>query len=111
MHVTSFDRNVDNVHSNIEMRKLTNILKNPKLKPLHRYMPKVYYHDKKSGIIIMKQYEKLPYSEYAGYICNILDRLIVDTLHHYGNDVCVDNVGKYETNNCTRFVIWDLGCL
>lgn len=91
-------------HSKEEMKALKR-LHSQKYKALHPFLPKVYFHDKSTGIIIMKRYEKLKGNHYSAV--RILERVVQQLTGWEWCDVKKSNVGMTFSRD---YVIIDFGC-
>ena len=93
------------IHSTVEIRKIKRLNRYKYLRP---YLPKVYYHDRKSGILVMHKYEKFSrrYDQ-----CNALGDMITDLIFQLTGitvcDIYGDNVKMGRTRNSA--VLVDLG--
>lgn len=93
-------------HSVFEYKHINRILKFKKYKLLKKYMPKVYYFDKKSGIIVFRKY-KYVYTKKLKDSTRIVELSdLVNKIMGYECDVNGGNVG-IEKNTLK---ILDLGC-
>lgn len=94
-------------HSMAEYRTIRTINRFKKYKPLKGYMPKVYYFDKKTGIMIMHYYKKVPKN--SSYAIGILMESLTGLVWHHEESECDiygENMGFTE-DGCP--VITDLG--
>lgn len=94
-------------HSRDEMRK---IKKFSKFKFLRKYLPKVYYYDRQSGVIVMKFYEDF---EDCGDACDAVGTLAGELIKRLTGvsmvDIHSENVRVRDTYKPPRLVFCDLG--
>ena len=81
-------------HARREIRRLKQVRRSSLYRVLKRYLPKVYYADKQSGIIVMRFYGKrsLKGNVWA-YQDEILDVLFHDAFGGRWSDYCANNFG------------------
>lgn len=91
-------------HANEEMAALKKLSKS-KFKTLHRYLPKVFYFNKSSGITLMPLYKHLAYKESEHFI-DFVNKLYWD-LGGKDGDLHTSNVAF--DNEKEEYVIIDLG--
>jgi 5-methylthioribose kinase len=82
-------------HAREEFKKINKIQKTGKYAPLVRYLPHIYYFDKKTGIMIMPLY--YPYRTYKErqLVSTFLSNLVYD-LHGGDGDIHSANVASTE---------------
>jgi 5-methylthioribose kinase len=93
-------------HSLEEFRRFKQIQRLKKYKSIQRYLPKIHYFNKKSGVILMPFYRKLPAKE-AEIASNILSKFAEDVGHTSGGDIHSENVMFSDFED--RYVLVDLG--
>lgn len=94
-------------HSCTEIRSIKAILKDKESLPLHRYMPKILYYSKATGIIMTHFYEVRGYDKKTSEIVQIIEDLAYD-LGYSNNDIHPWNVGMDEDG---QYKILDCGIL
>lgn len=75
-------------HSALEMKKLERLTK---FKWMRRFLPKVYYYDRKHGIIVMQFYEDFDYDSFYGcasaeFVRTLIRRSTGVMISDYGPD-------------------------
>ena len=100
-------------HSNEEAAVIKQIKKNKEYKALHRFMPEVLYHSKKTGIILMPEYTRIKYNKIGNIIVSILTNLVID-LGLFDHDVHHNNIGLKRSMKWSDYpepVLIDVGIL
>jgi hypothetical protein len=98
-------------HSQIEISVLRRILRSKKrYRTLKKYMPKVYYFNPATGVILVREYQKVrnPYSKKFEKVRKRIEKEFMIALQLYEWDSHEENFAK-DTNG--RLVLLDLGCL
>lgn len=93
-------------HSAHEMGRLRRLRR---IKVLDRFLPEVYYYDKKSGVIVMKHYAAFrDFEEQADAMGNMIEKLIFRIARVKCTDIHTENIrqGRYPN---ARAVLVDLG--
>ncbi len=94
-------------HSKREMKALERIQCSVrKYTQLHKYMPIVYYSNKRTGVIVMHKYIQLPNAPNSTAIAREVAEDICKALPG-ATDIHSYNIGKDERGNV---VVFDLGC-
>lgn len=78
-------------HSVFEMRAMKKVLASKvRYLALQRYVPKVFYFDKRTGVIVMEKLQKVQWTE-TDFVTNLLKDIMP---HKSSDDVGVGNMGK-----------------
>jgi hypothetical protein len=93
-------------HSRREIRAVTKVLSRKSLKHFRRYVPKIYFADYKTGIIVMEMLDTKvdPDKETE----KVLRNMFIDTLKNYSSDVGCGNTG-YDRRGQIKIIDW--GCI
>lgn len=95
-------------HTNEEIDTFERISTYKKYKYLRHYLPKIYYYNRKTGVVLMKKYKLLDYKT-AELASSILNKLAFDILGH-STDIYSSNVAvEYTKYGCPKVKIIDLG--
>ena len=102
-------------HSNEEMKAYRKIMRVKKYEKLRDYMPEIYYHNRNTGVIVMKRYERLKYrNKYHIALSDLLDKLSMAVWSDDELDIgCLDigcaNCGMESYGDYFKLVVLDLG--
>jgi hypothetical protein len=56
-------------HARYETKAIGDILRLPKFISLRRYMPEIFYYEHRTGVIVVRRYEKIPWSfQFYGFV-------------------------------------------
>lgn len=101
-------KELDNIyHSNEEFTIVSSLRKKKEYKVLHRYLPDILYHNKKTGVIVMPLYEKYEYgTDVSNTVETVLANLVTD-LGFNDHDVHCNNIGHLDDEP----KIFDVGIL
>jgi len=96
-------------HTTTEVKRIERFSKFPFMR---KYLPKIYYHDRKSGVLVMRWYDKFE-DEFVGYcslgnmVADLMYRLTgVKTLDIHGGNTRTSNPRKGEKGHT---VLIDMG--
>jgi hypothetical protein len=93
------------VHSSMEIKKLAKLSKFKLLRP---YLPEVYYHNYRTGIIVMRKYPEFKWKREVDYVAKIgalTGKLIQALTSVEMDDIREDNI----RSDGKKFVFIDLG--
>jgi hypothetical protein len=76
-------------HSVSEVRRIKRLLRIQELKP---HLPKVRYHDKESGVLVMNYYHKMSDNRAVELLGKIVQKLVSKIARVQMTDICADNV-------------------
>ena len=104
------------VHAQAEIDKIKTIRKSESLSPFHRYLPRIYYFNENTGLLLERRYEKFKNGKGA-LVALMLSNLATDLGRDgkddescHGGDLHDDNVMYYEDDDNNQVpVIIDLG--
>lgn len=89
------ESNID--HTNREVRKIKKLHK-----VLPRHVPKIYYHDSRAGIVIMKYYDNT--DDVMSGLYDMLSKLIYKTTGMKITDIYEENIRYDDTTDTIRFI-------
>ena len=98
-------------HARHEARVITKVMKDEKFKALRPFMPKLYYYDKKTGIIVMEYCRTMKYGPTSDAVSKIFSTLVSKLFRkpmYDESDIRGYNIGK---NNNGQYKIIDLGLI
>ncbi len=78
------------------------------VKELRPHLPKIYHYDKKSGVIVMRRYEKANMSQHAELLGEIIKKLVRRVCGVRLDDIHSDNI-KLKEHDSPDVVFIDLG--
>ena len=93
-------------HSDTEVDRIKRLARWPVMRP---HLPEVFYHDKQSGILVMRKYPKYAtFETQVDAMGQMIQRLVYKLTKVRCSDIHSDNVRKRRFNN-EQSVLIDLG--
>ena len=95
-------------HGRNEYEAVCTVLREPKLAPLRRYMPEIYFHE--AGVTVMKRYRPALWTDEFDGFSDTFDDLVSDLKFHlkqWNLDTGVDNFGRENG----QYIFLDTGVL
>jgi hypothetical protein len=85
--------NMNFLHTKKEIANIKRIKRNKKYRPLWRYLPRIHYYNKESGLVLMERYYEIKNWKLADQITTMLSNLVDDLLgSDSDNDIHSQNV-------------------
>ena len=93
-------------HSTSEVNRINRLSRIQELKP---HLPKVHYHDKENGVLVMSYYHKMSDDRAVELLGKIVQKLVSKTARVKMSDIHADNIRCQKDANVGRLVFVDLG--
>jgi glycosyltransferase involved in cell wall biosynthesis len=93
-------------HSVSEVGRIKRLLRIQELKP---HLPKVHYHDKKNGVLVMSYYHRMTPERGVELLGKIVQKLVSKIARVQMSDIHTDNIRVQKDANVGRLTFVDLG--